>query len=476
MIRFISLFLLLWSQSIFAITSDQVKELAKKLDQQLESSKISRKDFSIYIAAGDSVRSQILGVNEKQVRIPASITKIVTAAVVLENILPGTKLKTQLFANLSSQKSTVLDGALYLRGAGDPGFVSETMWFLVNSFTRVGVKEIKGDIIVDDTLFDAIRFDSSRQEQRVDRAYDAPTGAMSFNWNSINFFVRPGHSVGDPAQVFLDPVNSYVTLKGQVRTVARGKGFNVNVDRSSTAAGDSFTISGTVALGHPEKAVFASITKPDLWAGENLKAFLSQRGIIVHGQVKAGKMPSGLDLVGEAESKPIEAMITDMNKFSNNYVAEMLIKNLAVSKGEVGSLSAGMKHVKSYMKTLGVSEEEYSFPNPSGLTRDNQVTAHAMWMVLENLKEQFRLQPEFISSLPIAGVDGTLRNRMKGTSGERWVRAKTGLLTGVVSLAGYAGRKDGSIIPFVLIYNGNADESSVRALFDRMATTLVETN
>jgi D-alanyl-D-alanine carboxypeptidase/D-alanyl-D-alanine-endopeptidase (penicillin-binding protein 4) len=187
-------------------------------------------------------------------------------------------------------------------------------------------------------------------------------------------------------------------------------------------------------------------------------------------------MPSGLDLVGEAESKPIEAMVTDMNKFSNNYVAEMLIKNLAVSKGEVGSLAAGMKHLNAYMKSLNVSEKDFSFPNPSGLTRDNKVTAQAMWIVLENLKEQFRLQPEFISSLPIAGVDGTLRNRMKGTPGERWVRAKTGLLDGVVSLAGYAGRKDGSVIPFVLIYNGNADEGSVRALFDRMATTLVEAN
>jgi D-alanyl-D-alanine carboxypeptidase/D-alanyl-D-alanine-endopeptidase (penicillin-binding protein 4) len=476
MIRCICTILLLWSQSSFAITPDQAKELTKRLDQQLERSKISRKDVSIYIAAGDSGRSQILSVNERQVRIPASITKIVTAAVVLENILPGTKLKTQLYADLGKVKASVLEAPLYLKGGGDPGFVSETMWFLTNSFTRSGIKEIKGDLIVDDTLFDSIRFDSSRQEQRVDRAYDAPTGAMSFNWNSVNFFVRPGHSVGEPAQVFVDPPNSYITLKGQVRTVARGKGFNVNVDRSPTTAGDTFTISGSVALGHPEKAVFASITKPDLWAGENLKAFLSQRGITVRGAVKAGKMPSGLDLVGEAESKPIEAMVTDMNKFSNNYVAEMLIKNLAVSKGEVGSLAAGMKHLNAYMKSLNVSEKDFSFPNPSGLTRDNKVTAQAMWIVLENLKEQFRLQPEFISSLPIAGVDGTLRNRMKGTPGERWVRAKTGLLDGVVSLAGYAGRKDGSVIPFVLIYNGNADEGSVRALFDRMATTLVEAN
>lgn len=476
MIRCICVILLLWSQSSLAITADQAKELTKKLDQQLERSKISRKDISIYIAAGESGRTEILSLNDQVVRIPASITKVVTAAVVLENIFPGTKLKTQLYADLSSRKSTSLEGPLYLKGAGDPGFVSETMWFLVNSFTRSGIREIKGDLIVDDTLFDAVRFDSSRQEQRVDRAYDAPTGAMSFNWNSVNFFVRPASQVGQPAEVFVDPPNSYITLRGQVKTVARGKGFNVSVDRTSTASGDTFTISGSVAVGHPEKAVFASITKPDLWAGENLKSFLAQRGITVRGQIKAGKMPSGLDLVGEAESKPIESMVTDMNKFSNNYVAEMLIKNLAVSKGEVGSLPAGMKHLQGYMKSLGVSEKEYNFPNPSGLTRDNKITARAMWVVLEHLKEQFRLQPEFISSLPIAGVDGTLRNRMKGTSGERWVRAKTGLLTGVVSLAGYAGRKDGSVIPFVLIYNGNADESSVRALFDRMATILVEAN
>ena len=90
------------------------------------------------------------------------------------------------------------------------------------------------------------------------------------------------------------------------------------------------------------------------------------------------------------------------------------------------------------------------------------------------MKSDFRYQPEFIASLPIAGVDGTLKNRFKGTAGERWVRAKTGFLTGVVSLAGFAGRSDGTVIPFVFIYNGSADEYQVRLLFDRLATSIVE--
>ncbi len=152
----------------------------------------------------------------------------------------------------------------------------------------------------------------------------------------------------------------------------------------------------------------------------------------------------------------------------------MLTKNLSALVDRPGTIEGGMKKIKSFLNSQDILDKDFELYNPSGLTRDNKMTAEALWKVLNYIHSQFQFQPEFTTSLPIAGVDGTLKNRMKDSVGERSVRAKTGYLNGVVSLAGYAGRKDGSIIPFVFIFNGSADESKVRQLFDELALTLVK--
>lgn len=432
---------------------------------RLKSAKLKADDFGVMV--GDVDGPPLIALNAEKMMIPASITKLVTAAIFLKHFPPGMRFKTQLVSTAARSGNT-LKGALYLKGAGDPGFVSETMWFLVNAFTRTGITTVDGDLIVDDSLFDSLRFDPSRQADRVDRAYDAPTGAMSFNWNSVNIFVRPGTKAGDPAQVWLDPENSYVKLKGQVRT--GGKGVKVNIDRDfdKKAGQDVIHVSGSIAAGHPEFVQYKNITSPDLWSGANLKAFLAQRGITVKGSVSVGRAPADAALLAEAESKPVEQIVADMNKFSNNYVAEMLAKHLGLRRQSPGSVAAGMSVIEEEIRSMGITKERMLLTNPSGLTRDNRVTAQAMWTLLKNVETDFQIYPEFLSSLPISGVDGTLKKRMKDGNGERQVRAKTGLLTGVVALAGYGSvGKSGKTLPFVFIYNGNADGALVRSVVDR---------
>ncbi len=463
------------SINAFALDTAWVKGEEKKLEQILDKSKFPATHFGLYVAGSENESQVIFKKNHDKKMIPASISKLVTAATSISQFPPGTKFKTSLWSTASVENG-VLKGDLILRGGGDPGFVSETMWYLVNVFVRSGVKTIEGDLIVDDSLFDKLRFDPSRQKERVDRAYDAPTGAMSFNWNSVNVFVRPGAKAGEPARVFADPENGYIQLKSKVETTGNGGKTSVEVDRdeATKGPGDVVVVSGKIALDSKEVVVYKNITQPDLWAGYNLRAFLQQRGIEIKGAIKNGTTPGQAKLMAEAESKPIQDALSDMNKFSNNYIAEMLTKNLAAAQNPPGTIEKGMKILNQYMEKIGVPSNQYELYNPSGLTRDNKASAYAFWRVLNDMKTQFRYQPEFLNSLPIAGIDGTLKNRMKGSAAERWVRAKTGFLTGVVSLAGYAGRSDGTVIPFVFIYNGSADESQVRALFDRMAISLVD--
>lgn len=473
--KWIAVLLLAANVKAFALDSAWIAKEEKKLQQILQKSGIPESQFGLYVAGGEGDPKVVFSKNAEKKMIPASITKLVTAAAAITKFPPGTKFKTGLYSSAAAENG-VLKGDLYLKGGGDPGFVSESMWFLVNAFTRTNIKTIEGDLVIDDTLFDKVRYDMSRQKERVDRAYDAPTGAMSFNWNSVNIFVRPGKKAGEPAIVIADPDNQYIQLKAKVSTVAAGGKTSVIVDRdeATKGPGDVVIVSGKIAQDSKEIVIFKNITQPDLWSGYNLRSFLLQRGIEVKGAIKTGATPAGSKLLAEFEGKDIQAILADMNKFSNNYVAEMLTKNMAALSDPPGSIDKGMKVVNQYMKDLGVPESQYDLYNPSGLTRQNKMTAQSLWKVLHDMKNEFRYQPEFVTGLPIAGVDGTLKNRMKDGPGFRWVRAKTGYLTGVVTLAGYAGRSDGTVLPFVFMYNGSSDESKVRALFDRLANSLVD--
>lgn len=190
-ILLLSLISLFVQFSAFAIDEKWIEVEKKKIDKIIQKSGISTDQLSIYIAGGEGSPITVSSINGEKKMIPASVTKLVTAAAVLKAFPPGTKFKTSLWSSAKIEDG-VMKGDLYLRGGGDPSFVSENLWYLVNAFLRNDVRKIEGNIVVDDSLFDSVRFDSSRQKERVDRAYDAPTGAMSFNWNSVNVFVRPG--------------------------------------------------------------------------------------------------------------------------------------------------------------------------------------------------------------------------------------------------------------------------------------------
>lgn len=468
-----NLFLSFIVTGVFA--QKNVTEVQKDFSDIAKKFGVAEKDLGIYASIGEGQDLKVLlDVNGNKVMIPASITKVATASAVLSKFPPGYKFKTQLVSD-GEVKDGVLKGSLYLKGGGDPSFVSENMWYLVNVFVRNDIKKIEGDIVVDDSLFDKVRFDLSRQKQRVDRAYDAPVGAMSFNWNSVNIFVRSSDA-GSQTKVFIDPENEYIRLINKSKTVA-GESNSLLADRydDKKFPGDVIQVGGSLGNKVKEVVVFKNITQPDLWSGYNLKSFLSHRGVEVSGGVKNGIAPEKSVLFAESESKAIEQIVADMNKFSNNYVAEMLTKNLGVSKKEKGAtLADGVSVINEHLQTIGVPQDQYVIESPSGLNRDNKMSSYAMWKVLQHLRADFRVQPEFLTSLPIAGVDGTLKRRMKNSQAERWVRAKTGFLTNVVSLAGYAGLEDGRVVTFSFVYNGSVNEADVRAFFDNLLINLLK--
>ncbi len=476
-------------RSVKARTASEVNDaLSSRLQKLISASRFPAKTLGLWVSgpgqgSGNTASSRETASNDvefelngKELFIPASLSKIVTAGAILGGLHPTYKYKTQLLSQ-ARIKDSVLVGSLYLKGGGDPAFVSENMWVLVNDLTRAGITSIDGDVIVDDSRFDDVRIGQDRESVRVDRAYDAPLGAMSMNWNSVNVYVRPSEKPGAPARVILDPDTPYLRLINNATTAATGKGKTISVERTNESKfeGDVIRVTGRIAAGHPEIVFYKSITNPILWSGQNLVWFLKQRGIQVRGSVKKGVAPLEAQVLASIDSKPLSLIIADMSKWSNNFVAEMLVKNLAAEAGVLpATMSAGMLQIVKYLDSIGFKRGEYQFINASGFSRGNKMSPRQLGRILEIMRDDFTSYPEFLTSLPIAGVDGTLRSRMKETGAERWVRAKTGLLNGAVGLAGYAGQPDGIVRSFAFIYNGSGREDQARNLFDRMAAVLTE--
>lgn len=465
-----SLFLILLLP-LLSLSSNAFGVEASDLAKIVKSYRIPDERLGLHVMDLSEIpHKQIYALNAGEKMIPASVSKVFTAITALKKFGPSHRFKTTLWSNAKEEKG-VLKGDLYIKGGGDPGFVSETLWFLVNEFVRNEIKKVEGDLVVDESRFDNVRFDESRDPERVDRAYDAPIGAMSFNWNSINVHVRPTKA-GKAPKIFLNPRNDEWTIINKAKT-RKGSRSSIVVSRVNA---NSIYVSGSIGEAVSEVVKYKSILAPAMWAGNSLKEFLSQRGIEVKGDVRLGEVPKDARLLAEANGKPMSETVSDMMKFSNNYVAEMLTKNLAAEfRKQPATMADGVEVIVNTIVDLGVPKKEFSLVNPSGLSRRNKFKAKDITHVLMEAYQQFGYSAELLASFPLAGMDGTLKSRMENSAARGRVRAKTGQLTGVAGLAGFAGRKDGQIYAFTFLFNGPGPQGDLaRRLFDDLASELVE--
>ncbi|MDO9182873.1 MAG: D-alanyl-D-alanine carboxypeptidase/D-alanyl-D-alanine-endopeptidase, partial [Bacteriovorax sp.] len=423
---------------VTTMSSSYAAGLNNQLNAIIKKHHFNESSLGLYI---EDEGVEVFNLNASKMMIPASLTKIVTGAAVLNTLPMNKKFETKLMAK-NNIKAGILLGDLCLKGGGDPSFVSEKMWYLVNELKRTELTSIEGDLLVDATRFDDELFDAGRESVRVDRAFDAPISAASFNWNSTNVFIRPGITAGSPAKVWLDPQSDYLELENKTKTTSKSGVKTLEASRVKIGDHDKIIVSGTISEDATEAVIYKSVSNPNMWIGMHLKEFLKQRGIALKGKVKVQACEVGANTVAISQSKNLNEITSDMLKFSNNFVAEMLAKDLAAENSTgPARMKDGIEEIKKYMDSLGFKRADYVLENVSGLTRDNRFSAKQLAFVLNTVKNDFLIFPEFTSGLPIAGIDGTLKNRMKnkkdGIAEPNMVRAKTGYLDGVVGLAGY---------------------------------------
>jgi D-alanyl-D-alanine carboxypeptidase/D-alanyl-D-alanine-endopeptidase (penicillin-binding protein 4) len=415
-----------------------------------------------------------ISLNEKSNFTPASLTKIVTAVAALD-ILPLNYKWESSLQTKSKISGETLAGDLCFYGGGNPNFLTENLWVLVNHFSRNNIKKVSGDLIVDESYFDNEYFDDKRMSKRMFRAYDSPVGGASFNWNSVNLYIRPGKSVGKKAKIVADPVNDYIEVVNEVVTTSNSKNY-FDIKRVQKKGVEIFIVKGRINIASEEKVFYRPVKEPSLWTGYNVKKGLEHVGVKVSGKVKKGLCKPNSKVLASVESKDLSLVIRDLMKFSNNFIAEVIAKTLVrYKKNKQGNMDDALEIISKYLKEHGSKEHEIF--SVSGLSYHNKMSAESIMKLLEVADNSFDKRAEFIASLPISQIDGTLKNRFNG-SYEGKVRAKTGLLNKVVGLAGYAQSKSNKRFRFVLIYNGNKKVATwkIRDAFDRIVVSYADAN
>lgn len=446
----IIIFLFVWWSTILADAQGPPfnKELTSIVENELQSGMVA----SIQVAELGSGKI-LMETNPDLPLVPASTLKIITSACALSYLGPDYIYRTNVYAdgwNGSSVKS------LYVKGAGDPHFVTEDLFLLTRMIADKGLVEVRGSIIVDDSFFEPGK-PVDENEELGTRAYHAPYSALSLNFNSVKVSAIASSRVGQAARVILDPASQYFELRSNVMTVEGSRPCQFDINKTSTPEGkELLAISGSIGVDSQSRSRYVNVSNPSLYFGYTLKEFLQREGIKIQGNVVPGRVPDSATLICDYPSKPMSSIIYWLNKFSNNFMAEQVCLTLgATALGVPGTREKGLEVLKRYLLKCGVSDSQFSLSDASGLSRGNKVSASTLVKVLLTSVGDFNYGPEYLSSFAVSGVDGTLKEKFSDANMRRKIRAKTGTLRGVSALAGFGVSKTGRILVFSVLVNSS---------------------
>jgi len=383
--------------------------------------------------------------------IPASNQKILTAVAALDALGPTFRFTTEILADAPPDAQGAV-GTLYVRGGGDPALTSEDLWRLAADLRRQGLRSVREAVVVDDSAFDAQRWHPTWGRTSA-RAYHAPVGALTANYGAFSVTVEPMGPVGSAVRAVVDPPLDFLSLVNRARTGASRSRSSLRIDRRAVGDREEVIVRGDLPAGLPPKTHHRSVLDPARYAGSVLEAQLRAVGIGCGSVVRRGSVPETAHSLLSFEGPPLSDVVRSFLKYSNNQIGEALVKTLgARATGMPGSWESGAVAVRQALEALGLPVEGLVWVDGSGLSYENRVTPRLLVAALSTARDSFDFGPEFEAALPIAAADGTLQERAEDAGGR--VRAKTGLLTRVTSLSGYAERPDGRRVRFSVIANG----------------------
>jgi len=406
--------------------------------------------------------------------VPASNMKVLTAIAALSAFGPAHRFTTEVFAPARPDAEGAV-AELAIRGGGDPALTSEEVWRLAADLRRLGLRRVRGGLLLDDSAFDAQRWHPSWGPVSA-RAYHAPVGALGVNYGAYAVTATPGASPGGPVHVEVDPPIAYFPLVNRARTASARGAPALEIDRAHGEGVEQVIVSGTLPAGSEARTAYRSVLDPLGYAGALFRMQLEANGIRVEGSVRRGVVPSDATRLLAFEGRPLAEIVRLFVKHSNNAIAEGLLKALAARGGaHPATWEEGLAVVRRELSGLGVPVDRATLVDGSGLSTENRVPPRVFVEALRIADRSFRFGPEFVAALPIGAADGTLEKRAEGAGDA--VRAKTGLLTRVTGLSGYARLADGRVAAFSILANGyrGSAEAAMNGI-DRFVAELVGTN
>ena len=425
---------------------------------------------------------------------PASVMKLVTTYAALDLLGPAFSWSTPVYVEGAVRDGTLF-GNLYIKGQGDPKLVSERLWLLLRRVQGLGIKAIAGDIVLDRSAFEAVEVDPSSFDGEPLRPYNAAPDALLLNFKSVVMTFVPDRTA-NTAQVQYEPPLAGVRMQSSVplSSASGGSGGDCNGYRAALKADFSdpaqIRFNGSYPASCGEKVWGVAYADAASYATRAVEGMWREMGGKLAGSVREGRVPSpqGLALkpAFEVMSPPLPEVIRDINKYSNNVMAQQLFLTLSLqartaasgatgntgNTGSTATLAASREVVQRWWRsaistsTSTSADDMPTIDNGSGLSRTDRITAQALARLLQSAYAS-PYMPELMSSLPISGVDGTLRRSRTAARGS--AHLKSGSLANVAGVAGYVLAASGKRYALVMIVNhpnANAARPAIEALLD----------
>lgn len=407
----------------------------------------------------------------------ASTVKLITAAAALDALGPQYRLRTEVLAAPGPLRAGVLAGDLYLKGYGDPSLDEADLWELARRLRDLGLRRVRGALVLDESFFEGSRLAPLYETRDTDAEYRPATGAICLHDNVVTVGVRPARE-GQPVVVSLVPRSAYLRLDNGAVTVGAPGRSALSISTEPAPEHTLVRVRGELRAGAPTVWERRRVDDPGLLAATVFRELLAREGIRFGRRgLRRQPAPAKARRLLLHSSAPLVELIRRMNKRSSNLIAEQLVRVLGAElAGPPGRWVTGLAAIERHLAAAGLPAGSYQLKNGSGLYESAVFTPRQIVGLLAHAWRDFRIGSELVSSLSIAGADGTLAQRFVGSEAVRYVRAKTGTLADVVALSGYGGLSNGGApIAFSIVFNGLRSDRvrAARRVADELALALI---
>jgi D-alanyl-D-alanine carboxypeptidase/D-alanyl-D-alanine-endopeptidase (penicillin-binding protein 4) len=419
-----------------------------------------------------------------------------TASLALDRLGPDYHIQTSLYAPAKPDAGGTIHGDLLVYGRGDPSFAArfnddhynKSLQPVLDALGAAGVKHIEGDLVGDDSYFRGPPFGSEWTWDDLQNSYGAPVSALTIEDNVIDLVFKPGKEIGQPCQIVTMQDTTFVTFINRTHTTAAKTRANIQIYRP--VGENTAYVWGQIPVGTNTVTDAVSVSDPALWYVTLLKDALAKHGITVTGGVRAAgwldREVAPLDLskwveLASVPSRPLAEIVKKTLKPSQNQYAQLLLLQVGAKSEHSRETrrdyteDEGLAEMRKFLGEAGIPRGMTLLEEGSGLSRGCLVTPSSLVQLLTYM-DRHRYRDAFLDALPIAGVDGTLRKRFKGTAAAGNVRAKTGSLGHVDTLSGYLTTKGNEKLVFSIMlnnYRGPAGHTDGRAEIDTLVRMLV---